>query len=243
MSHTALAIFSSIVFILSLFLFGNIFHATTAVFSFLIVEFLLELFDYFRRLAFFPVAISLVIRMLMSLLFSISTYSIIFLPLEFFLTEVFYTISVIPELIGTTFIFLLVLIFSLFDWGKILKTKKSLGFVFLFYLICGLVYLKYRSEKLLREYLPKIYETSQSSGIQAEKIEVKGVNFAPTFKKGRVLIGEEELNIVRWSEKLIVAEIPVPKKFGSFGLLIERWDGKKSNVLPFEIRDPSSLRD
>jgi len=95
---------------------------------------------------------------------------------------------------------------------------------------------------LAREYLPKIYDISPNWGIQGQLVEIKGVNFFPAWKEGEVLFNGQEMVIMAWNEELIIAEQPVPAEFGKTTLFIVRNDGVISNKLPFEVRDPNTLR-
>ena len=107
----------------------------------------------------------------------------------------------------------------------------------------AVVYLSCRKEKLAKEYLPKIYKVNISQGYQGEKLEINGVNFYPSFKKGGVILGEAgDLVISLWSENKIIGIIPVPAKFGTVDLVVKREDGITSNIIKFEIKDPGKLK-
>jgi hypothetical protein len=104
------------------------------------------------------------------------------------------------------------------------------------------VYSIYHRIKLNREYLPKIYKIDYDWIIQGQTIEIKGVNLGPIFKKGKIMVDGMEFLAKYWDENKIIAEAPVPSKEGYFYLYIETKDGKKSNSLPLEIKDPNYLR-
>ena len=173
---------------------------------------------------------------------ALSFLILVYTPLEFRITEVWMLTPRLSQYLPTFFLIFLVLIFSLFNWKKILSKSKI--YVLLFLFIFGanfFVYFNYRHSKLSLEYLPKIYKISSKWGIQAILTEISGVNFSPTWKSGRVFVGDEELTVKFWDEGLIVAEQPVMSKFGHFYLYIVREDGLMSNKVPFLSRDPKEL--
>jgi len=134
-----------------------------------------------------------------------------------------------------------VILFSLFDWRRLLKAKASWLILIALIIIGGIVYLKYRQFKLAREYLPKVYNVTRETGFQAEVVKVSGVNFFPVWRKGKVMLGNSEMIIKSWDENLILAEQPVPDRFGQVELFVLRSDGVASNRVPFIIRDPDTL--
>jgi len=173
---------------------------------------------------------------------ALSFLILIYTPLEFRITEVWMLVPQLGKYIPTIFLILLVLIFSLFDWKKILSKSKM--YIFVLLLIFGascFVYLNYRNDKLSLEYLPRIYKTSSWWGIQGSLIKIDGVNFSPTWEKGKVFLGNEELYVKSWEEKSIIIEQPVMSRFGQFDLYIVREDGLISNKVPFWVKDPKEL--
>ena len=173
---------------------------------------------------------------------ALSFLILIYTPLEFRITEVWMLIPQLGRYIPTIFLILFVLIFSLFDWGKILSKSKM--YIFLPFLIFSLScfnYLNYRHAKLALEYLPRIYKTNFWWGIQGSLIKIDGVNFSPPWEKGKVFLGDEELRVKTWEEKSIIIEQPVMSRFGKFDLYIVREDGLISNKVPFWVKDPKEL--
>jgi hypothetical protein len=182
------------------------------------------------------------VGILISATSSLSFYALIYLPFEFFITEIWLIIPKIPLLVSSVLLIFLAGGFSLINWDRILKSKFwRFSFLGLF-IISSLVYLVYNQNKLAREYLPKIYNISPNWGIQGQLVEIRGINFFPIWEKGEVLFNDQEMLVRFWDEELIVAEQPVPKEFGKTTLFIVRSDGISSNKLPFEVRDPNTLR-
>jgi hypothetical protein len=144
--------------------------------------------------------------------------------------------------IPTLFLIILVLLFSLFNWEKVLAKGKII--VCLIILISGLscfIYFDYRHSKLSLEYLPKIYKISPSWGIQGSTIKIEGVNFFPAWEKGKAFLDKEELYVKSWDEKSVVIEQPVMSRFGIFELYLVRNDGLQSNKFKFLVKDPKEL--
>ena len=125
---------------------------------------------------------------------------------------------------------------------KVIKSKRKVIFLSVFVLIAFIFYGFYHHVKLKKEYLPKIYQFEPAWVIQGQQIKIKGLNFGPTFKKGRVIVDDMEFLVKKWSENEIVAEAPVPSKKGYFPLSVETKEGKVSNLLMFEIKDPNYLK-
>lgn len=109
-------------------------------------------------------------------------------------------------------------------------------------IISTFVYRDFHQKKLAREYLPKIYKVSPNWGVQGQIIRIEGVNFGPSFRKGKVVVGTQEMVINYWEEKLVIIEQSVPAKFGQDELKIIRGDGVVSNKVPFELRNPDILK-
>jgi len=179
---------------------------------------------------------------LLSASLSLAFLILIYTPLEFRITEVWMLTPQINKYIPTVFLIMLVLVFNLFNWKKILAKGKII--IFLFILILGFscfVYYDYRNDKLSLEYLPKIYKINSSWGIQGTIIKIDGVNFFPVWEKGRAFLDEEELYIKSWDDKSILVEQPVMSRSGNFKLYLIRTDGLVSNKVPFLVKDPKEL--
>jgi len=242
MSRFSVTAFGVGVFFAGLYLFRAIFPALGLALGYLIASTFLEILWTYRKS---PILFSIVrpaINFLVSAAIALSFYILLYLPIEFLLTEIFLKIPKIPPSIGTTVLISLAIVFTLVDWGERIQKKFSWVLLFLFVFVCGLVYLVYREEKLEREYLPKIYKVSPNWAIQGQIIKIQGVNFGPPFRKGIVAAGNEPMVIKSWAEKLVVVEQPVPAKFRLDRLRIIRSDNVSSNEVPFEIRDPDRLK-
>jgi len=230
-------IVSVFLFLVSLFLFKAIFPALGIALLFLLLTTVLEAVWEYRETPLVLNSINLVISAILAL----ALYALIYLPIEFLITEILLITPEIFSFVSLIFLLVLIIIFSLVSWNKVLKTKSLRWKLAVFVAVSGLVYGVYRHQKLAREYLPKIYEISPGSGIQAEIIEIRGVNFHPIWKKGKIYLGEDEMVVRDWNEELIKAEQPVPSKFGQVELWVERKDGVVSNKMVFEIKDAGKL--
>lgn len=177
---------------------------------------------------------------LLTAVVALALYFLVFLPIEFLITEVYFVIPRIGPLVSSLILLILLLLVNLFNWEKLISLEKRKPFL-IFILFSLIVYFVYRGEKLRREYLPKIYRVKPSWVIQAQRVEIRGVNFGPTFNKGKVLFAGEPLIVKHWDENRVIAEAPVPSKIGNDYLLIETAEGNTSNRFPFEVKDPIEL--
>jgi len=177
-----------------------------------------------------------------SAILGLSLYFLLFLPIEFFLTEVLFVVPKINPWINTGVLLFFLLIANLFNWQKIINKRKKLIVLLILGVVAFIFYGVYHHIKLNREYLPKIYQVKPSWVIQGQSIEIKGVNFGPTFKKGKVIVDSMEFLVKNWSENQVTAEAPVPSKEGHFYLYVETKEGRKSNLFPFEVKNPDYLK-
>lgn len=174
-------------------------------------------------------------------LIGLSLYFILFLPLEYYLTEIQFSVSKVPPIINTGILFLFLLITNLFNFKNILNGKGKIIISTLLISFSFIYYGYYHQIKLSREYLPKINKISPSRFIQGEIIEIDGTNFGPIYDKGKVIINEKEFIVKDWSDNKIILESSVPDKYGRFNLYIKTSKGKVSNSVPIEMYDPAYL--
>jgi len=183
------------------------------------------------------------INLVLGSILALAIYTLFFLPLEFLLTEIMLTIPRLSPYWPLGILILLSAILSQVNFEGILTGNWRRRSLVSLIAISGLVFGIYNHFKLEREYLPKIYSFTPKSGIQAEIVRIKGINFFPVWKKGKVILGDDEMVINSWDEALIVTEQPVPQNFGLTDLYIVRSDGVVSNIVSFEIKDPGKLKD
>jgi len=244
MRQYPIIIFSSLVFLVSLFLFKVIFPALLITTAFVVLSILFGKFWHFKKTPALLLFIKSSTNLIISIILALSVFALIYFPCEFFVTEVWFWIPKIPALTAVSFLIFLVFVFNLIDWGKLVKIKFAwllMLEVLVLVAVSVFVYRDFHQEKLLRERLPKIYRVSRPWAIQEQEVRVQGVNFFPSFKQGKVVVDGQEMLIRFWSETLIIAEQQVPTKFGQMNLSVVRKDGVASNSFPFEIRDPATL--
>ncbi|MBM3209530.1 hypothetical protein FJZ40_04545 [Candidatus Shapirobacteria bacterium] len=238
MKRYAAIIVSCLVFFVGLFLFRAIFLALGLTLFFLLIWSLLEAVWYFRDS---PVILGLA-NLCLAAILALAIYSLVFLPVEFLTTEILLITPKVSSWGGLGFLGALVLWFSLVNLGSILVAKKEWRWSLVSLLaISFLVYGFWRHFKLEREYWPKVYSFVPKEGIQAEIVSIRGVNFFPVWKRGKVILGAQEMVILDWNEELIVAEQPVPYQFGKVDLYVVRSDGRESNKVSYEVEDPGKL--
>lgn len=184
-----------------------------------------------------------ILNYLIAAILAVSVFVIFYLPIEFILTEIWMVTPKIPPLTVTSILIIFIFLFSFVEWGRILRKNKFLLLILIGVIILtGFVYREWRHQKLEKGLLPKIYSVDPPHwGIQGSLIEIKGKNFFPDHKRGKVMIGNDELLIERWSDELVVARQQVPSEFGIFDLRLIRIDGVISNSIWFEAKNPDEL--
>ncbi|HUV42539.1 MAG TPA: IPT/TIG domain-containing protein [Patescibacteria group bacterium] len=184
-----------------------------------------------------------ILNYLIAAILAVSIFILFYLPIEFILTEIWMLTPKIPPLIATSLLIVFIFFLSFVEWGKILRKKKFLSLLLIgIIILAGFVYREWRDQKLERGLLPKIYSIFPPLwGIQGNTIEIKGKNFFPDHRRGKVMIGDQELLIESWADELVVGKQQVPKEFGTFSLRLIRSDGVISNSLWFEVKDPDEL--
>lgn len=176
--------------------------------------------------------------------FSMTVFFLLYLPVEFLITEVWLIAPRLNRFIGTGSLLAFVFVFNLIDWFKLLFSKKTGKIMFFLVLVIGILgYRLVRGEKLAREYLPKIYHVNPAQGIQGNIVRVEGVNFGLPHNRGSIFIGDEEESAIKfWSDNLVIFEQNVPGKFGKLDLRVLRKDKVMSNRWLFEVGNPDELR-
>jgi len=232
-------VFACLIFLLTLFLFKAIVIALALSLGFLVFS---HLFDYLKKIPAFLALIEFVFNLLVTAVCSLIIYVLIYLPFEFQITEVWLIIPKIPSLITILFIISLLIFFTLIDLRKLRQSKTFLGLLVVLVLWSGFVYQNYHQEKLKRGGLPKIYYLDKKQGFQGQIIRIKGVNLMTAGEYGKLYLGSEEMLVKSWKENLIIAEQPMPRRFGKTRLYLIRSDGVISNRMQYEIKDPGEIK-
>jgi hypothetical protein len=157
---------------------------------------------------------------------------------EYLTTEYWWLQNSINYKHTTIFLFILIALLALFDWGKIVKklnwTKFLIPFLFLLSILGHRKYSLYYSE--LQRY-PKVLKISKNWGLAGSWVKIEGRNFGETHKAGKVFIGEEEMLIKKWTSKEIVFEIPTRNIKGEYLLKIEnKYQKKQKEEIRFRIK-------
>lgn len=241
MKNTSTLLYLFIIFLFSLFIFKTVIYSLFIVFFFLLGSILIEIAWEYRQSSLIWTIVSPFFNLILSSFLALSVYCLIFLPIEFSLTELYFIIPMVPKLIGTICITFLIVLFALIGWQKLLRTKLSLFILLIFLVTSSFAYKVYHNEKKSREYLPKIYSISPNWGIQGVLVDIEGLNFGPAWRKGKVKYDGEEMTIVSWNDDEIIAEVQVPSKFGQTFLFVQKYSNISSNQVGFELRDPNNL--
>ncbi len=179
-----------------------------------------------------------------TIVLSLSLFFIFYLPIEYFVKEKIFLFQKINPLIETLSIYSLIIAsYIYFHKNKKAISNKNIWVVIFLLLMFGLVNRAYfQKETLSREYLPKIYNIYPRAGIQGTQVTIKGVNFGFVWEKGKIIIGSDEANIISWSEKLVILELPVPSRFGKMHVFLIKNNGTVSNQKLIEIINPDMIK-
>jgi len=173
-------------------------------------------------------------------------YILAIIPFEYLLTEKYYLYqSISGETKTTVFLIIFLIVFGLNYLIRAikkisLKIWPALIILFIGALVLNKQYAHFYDR--VRQEM-KIIEVNdgQNWSIQGMSIRIEGRSFGEAWQQGKVFIGDMELNVKSWSPNLVVAEQPVPGAFPKKMLYLLRYDGKESNRVPFEIKDPVFL--
>jgi hypothetical protein len=182
-------------------------------------------------------------------------YLLLIIPAEYLLTEKFLVLKHISSSQKT---FLLLAVFlAVFLVNYFSRRVKKIGAkfwpVFFAALIVGLFVNRAYTDFYQRlQEEPKIYRILSSWAVVGEPKEINwsmvgmeiiidGKNFGPAWQPGKVFVDGLEFQIKEWGEEKIIAIQPHPPRFFKGGLYVQKYNGRESNRLPFEIRDPGEL--
>lgn len=168
-------------------------------------------------------------------------FVLVFLSLEFYVTEEKMLTTKIPSIFGSLFAVLLIFVFSLIDWEKKIKFLVLLLFTVIGLGVATYGNVLYIRAKVSYKGIPRVYSVEPKEGYQAMIVKIKGTNFFKIESKGKIYLGNEEMNVISWKDNEIIFEQPVPSKFGKTDLYLIRSDGKKSTVFKYFIVNPSNL--
>lgn len=172
----------------------------------------------------------------------ITVYNVLIIPIEYYLTNIALVVYTIQPHINILIIILMIFLANMFNSAKLNLRRNRYIVAILLLGFINIIFFKFSHKKNLFSLDdPLIYEYFPRKGYQAEIIKIKGKNYFPTWQKGKVLINNKELNVISWTENLIIAEQPVLGEFGVFGLEVVRGDGKRSNKVYYKVENPSFL--
>jgi len=168
-------------------------------------------------------------------------FVLIFLSFEFYVTEVKMLTTKIPNIFGSFFVVLLILVFSLIDWEKKIKFSVLLLFTVIGFGVATYGNVLYTRAKINYKSIPRIYSVEPKEGYQGQTIKIKGTNFFQIESKGKIFLGKDEIMALSWKDDEVTFLQPVPSKFGKVDLYLVRSDGKKSFVFKYFVKNPSEL--
>ena len=131
MKQPLVVIYSVLIFLLALFFFGFVFYALGAVLVFLVCSTLVEILWQYRKSEKLWRFLRPAIDLSLSSVLAICFYCLLFLPLDFFLTEIVMLTPKLPGSVNFCMLALFVLFFVFFRWQRFF-TKRNSYFLILF---------------------------------------------------------------------------------------------------------------
>lgn len=168
-------------------------------------------------------------------------FVLVFLSFEFYVTEVKMLTTKIPNIFGSLFVILLILVFSLIDWEKKINVFVLLLFTVIGFGVATYGNVLYTRAKVSYKIIPRIYSVEPKEGCQGQIVKIKGTNFFQIESKGKIFLGKDEMMTSSWNDGEVIFEQPVPSKFGKTDLYLIRSDGEKSTVFKYFVKNPSDF--
>lgn len=139
---------------------------------------------------------------------------------------------------NTIFLFVLILLMSLFDWENINKRHKNFKFVvtilFVLTIIAHKQYSAYYED--LQKY-PKLASISKDWGTTGSWVKLEGRNFGEVYEEGKVYLDDEEMIIKKWTNKEIIFEVPIRDIRGEHQLrIVNKHEREQKEEVRFEVR-------
>ena len=180
------------------------------------------------------------IKNLLTAFQAIIFYILIIIPAEYFLTEKFHTFKYINAS-TKTIIFLIIFTLVFLINHFLVKNIKNWSFITLLFILSLAGYWKYDQYYERLQLIPTIYSISSDWTIQGKSITIKGKNFGDPHDQSKVKAGDVEFMIKKWTHQEIIASQPITNDYGKKKIYVVRQNGKISNKLDFEIRDPADF--
>jgi hypothetical protein len=176
---------------------------------------------------------------------SIFLYLAIIIPTEYLLTEQWLILKKIePQSKTLALLLVSAVLFSFKFWvnkgANKVSHKKLLIWIVVLLVGLGGNYL-YRQHYRYLQQFPRIYSLSTDWSIQGMKIKIEGKNFGSPSEPGQVMVNDFKLLNHKWSNQEVIVEQPVPERYFQGDLVLKNADGKASQAVEFEIRDPAEL--
>ncbi len=172
---------------------------------------------------------------------SLFFFLLIIISAEYLLTERFLVLKRIPIRERTLLLLGVFFLIAVMNFRKRKPGKIVVGIWATLLLIMVVANSSYSRYYQHLQMIPKIFSMSDDWSIQGKSIKIDGINFGQSHQKGAVRVNDLEFIIKKWSDEEIVIQQPVPERFFSGSLIIEKSDGNVSDPIEFEIRDPATL--
>ena len=157
---------------------------------------------------------------------------------EYLTTEYWWLQNSINYTHTTIFLFLLILLISIFNWEKIIKKFTFLKFIIpVLFVLSIFAHQRYSFYYQGLQKYPKFSKISKDWGLTGSWVKIEGRNFGEAYEEGKVYLDNEEMIIKKWSDKEIIFEIPIKDIRGNHLVtIINKHDRAQKEEVRFEVR-------
>lgn len=172
---------------------------------------------------------------------TIILYILVIVPTEYLLTEHFLLYKQINNQTKTIVLLIIFFLVFIINYFYVKKFKYWLPIVIVF--VLSLVgFYKYQQFYSALQQIPRIYSLSSDWSIQGKEIVIDGKNFGSVHPDSKVLGDGVEFQIRSWQSDEIVIIGPMTNDYGEHQLYIKLYNGRESEKIPFQFRDPGKLK-
>ena len=169
-----------------------------------------------------------------------SVWLVITDTLEYLVTEYKYIFDRLPRNITSISLYFVVAFIVFYFQNNILSKKlRTICVIFSIFICTGHIF--YNNLYFELKKTPRIKSLNKNWTIQGDIVTITGKNFGAAHEQGRVIVGNLDFQIKKWSNYKIVALQPVPEKYHTTNLIICNDDQHCSTPMQFSIRDPADV--
>lgn len=171
----------------------------------------------------------------------LALYCLTYFPVEYYLLYEKSLVFQMPKFISAVW---LLIIYALISFSNMIGWLRHRFWLVVY--VCLLVagsaaYVRFRNLRIVNEQLPRIYKIVPSSGVQGRIFTITGRNFGLPHQRGCVFIDGEEARIISWANDSIIAEQPVPVRFGDVPLTLRLHGILFDPGVQYTVVDPDEI--